>query len=363
VDERRDVLHVITTASRRGAELFAVDLAARLQAQGRSCSTVALVASSVDTSPLPVPVPVLGSTRRGARTLRALRRRIRGACAVVAHGSAAIQACAVASVGTGVPLVVRSVGDPRHWATTARRRASVRLSLRKARVVVVLTAAAADAVVRVHGLPSTRIRVITNGVPVDRFPPVDPGHREEARRALGVPTDRPTVAFLGALAPEKDPSLAVRAMSKVVDAQLLIAGDGPEDASARAVADEVAPGRVTFLGSVADPTRVYAAADAVVASSRTEGLPAVLIEAGLSALPVVTTDVGFVRDIVCDGTTGFVVRSRDPEDLAAGIRRALDAPGSVGAAAREHCSAQFGLVRVAERWEQLLAEVTGHGPR
>ena len=50
------------------------------------------------------------------------------------------------------------------------------------------------------------------------------------------------------------------------------------------------------------------ALDALVLTSRTEGVPGVLIEAGMSGVPAVTTDVGWVREVVLDGVTGAVVQ-------------------------------------------------------
>ena len=55
---------------------------------------------------------------------------------------------------------------------------------------------------------------------------------------------------------------------------------------------------------------MYDAADVLVLPSRTEGMPGVLIEAGMRALPVVATDVGYVRDVVVDGETGVIVPCR-----------------------------------------------------
>ena len=65
--------------------------------------------------------------------------------------------------------------------------------------------------------------------------------------------------------------------------------------------------RIHFAGSLTDVAPALAAADVVVLSSRTEGMPGVLIEAGLSARPVVAYDVGAVSEVVADGETGLLV--------------------------------------------------------
>ncbi len=82
-----------------------------------------------------------------------------------------------------------------------------------------------------------------------------------------------------------------------------------------------------------------------------------LIEAGLRALPTVTTDVGFVRDIVADGETGFVVASRDPAVLARALQLALDDHDRLGGAARRRCRERFDLESAARQWDELLTSL------
>src|SRR5262249_6012690 len=103
-----------------------------------------------------------------------------------------------------------------------------------------------------------------------------------------------------------------------------------------------------------DPGPVFHAADVVVLTSRTEGLPAVLVEAGLCGVPVVATDVGFVRDVVVDGHTGVVVPFGDRAAIDTGIRRALEEGDRMGPAARARCEAHFSLATVGDVWNRLL---------
>jgi glycosyltransferase involved in cell wall biosynthesis len=102
------------------------------------------------------------------------------------------------------------------------------------------------------------------------------------------------------------------------------------------------------------PGDALAAADVVVSCSRTEGMPGVLIEAGLSARPAVATDVGGVGEIVRDGETGLLVRPGDVDALTAAIGRALAERDRLGAAARARCLAHFEIGPVADGWADLL---------
>jgi len=345
-------LQVLTSDRRRGAETFGLDLAADLGARGIDAPVVALAASGAAD---PLPVDGFG--------LRALRAEARACAVVVAHGSRTLPACALALAGTGVPFVYRGIGDPRVWSSRGLRRWRTTLLLRRPALVTALWPGAADALVDQHLVPRDRIRVVANGVPARRCPIPDATARREARRRLRVPDDAPVAAFLGSLTAEKCVGAAVAALGRVPGAHLLVAGDGPERPALEVQAARDAPGRVRFAGVVAGAGPVLAAADAVVLPSRTEGLPGVLIEAGLTALPVVATAVGGVAEVVVDGETGVLVPPGDVDALAAGLRRVLGTEGlALGRAGRKRCLAEFEMGVIGARWADILAEVAGWPP-
>jgi glycosyltransferase involved in cell wall biosynthesis len=353
---------IIVSTWRRGAETFAVDLAADLVGRGIDAEPLALAAAGCDGDSgcdgAALAVPVLGPGARHPATLRALRRAGRGAGAVVAHGSRTLPACALALAGTGVPFVYRSIGDPRAWSATGWRRRRTAQLLRRARAVVALWPAAADALADLHGVPRDRLAVIPNGVPAARCPVPGPDERATARRRFGLPADGRVVGYLGSLTAEKCVGAAVAAVADLDGVRLLVAGEGPErPALARAAAAAGVADRVTFAGPVVGAAPVLAAVDAVVLPSRTEGMPGALIEAGLAGLPAVATAVGGVGEIVVDGQTGALVPPGDAAALAAGLRRALADGDALGAAARARCLDRFEIARVGASWASLLAGV------
>jgi glycosyltransferase involved in cell wall biosynthesis len=351
--ERVDVLQVITSDDRRGPERHALDLGAALEARGHRVRTVALAPGHHGGG---LSVPTLGRHPLGVATLRRLRRESALASVVIAHGSTTLPACALALAGTDVPFVYRSVGDPRHWAATAARRARLGLYLRRSHAVVALTSASARTIQSLHRVPDKRVMVIPIGLTSRCYLPVDEVARRAARDRFGIPADANVGAVISALSPEKNVTLAIDAAVALPGFHLVVAGDGPERESLEKRAALAAPGRVHFVGSVHDPTPVFASADVVLLTSRTEGLPAVLIEAGLRELPVVATDVGYVRDIVVDGETGLLVEPRDGTELVSAITRALRDGARLGKSARLHCLDRFDLERVADSWEALLTE-------
>lgn len=351
-EHRLRVLHVLTTTQRRGAELSAVTLRDELRRRGHDAEAVALIQSAEGER---LDVPALGEARQrlSGPVLRALRRRALGVDVVLAHGSTTLPACALGLLGSGTPFVYANIGDPLFWASSWSKRQRVKVLLSRAAGVAARSESARDDLVRALGVRGDRVRVISNGRDVARFQPVDGHERERARRALGLESGRRVVLVLGALSPEKRVGLAFDAVALVEDVQLVVAGDGPDRQALQAKA-AVLDLPVRFLGSVHDVPAVLAATDVVLLTSESEGLPGALVEAGLSGLPAVATDVGFVRDVVVDGVTGLVVVRPNPADLAGALREALDRAPELGPAAREHCLRNFDMRVVAQRWEDLL---------
>lgn len=354
-DARGAVLSVIASTDRRGAECFGVQLCSSLRDRGRPADLVAL---SDGRSP-GLDVPTLGPTRTGPATLRALRQAARDADVVICHGSTTGPATYLATMGLRTPYIYRNIGDPHAWITSPSRRLRTTLMLRKARAVVALTPRSARSISKLCAVDPSRIHVIPNGRSPQHFRPATPQQRAATRAELGVADDALVVAYAGALEPVKQVDLAIAAVARVHGAHLVVAGDGTlrEDLQAQARLDM--PGRATFLGTVIDTAPVLGAADVVVLSSRTEGLPGVLIEAGLCGVPAVGTDVGYVDEIVVDGVTGLVVPPDDPDALASAIRAAAADSASLGNAARTFCEDRFSSLRIVEQWDDLVGQLLG----
>jgi glycosyltransferase involved in cell wall biosynthesis len=350
-DVAEAVLQVVSSTKRRGAEIHATDLDAALSRLGWSVRTVALAPA-----PDGLAIETIGARSLAPSTVWMLRRLMADVGPVISHGSRSLPACAAASLVPSHRFVYRSIGDGISFAGSAARRARVALYLRRAGAVVALWPSAADALAR-YGVARDRVTVIPTGVPQARFPPTDGRRRAAARDELGLRADGPIVVCLGWLGPEKGVEVAIDAVAAQPELTLVIAGAGPLRADLEQHAAAVAPDRVRFLGAVADPTLVLTAADAFVLPSRHEGLPAVLVEAGFTGLPVVATDVGAVRTVLEHEVTGMVV----PPGDAGALGRALAAVVTSGAGdelgrkLRAHCLTSFEIDVVAEAWNDLLA--------
>ena len=196
-----------------------------------------------------------------------------------------------------------------------------------------------------------QLTVIENGIELSRFSAADGASlRAELRAGDG----RKVVACVSRLAPEKGIDVLIRAMARVGrDALLILAGDGSELASCRALAVALGLGdHVRFLGLRDDVERVYAAADVVVMPSLwDEAFGLVVVEAMAAARPVVVTASGAMPEMVAGGR-GVVVPKRDEVALAGAIGRLLDddaARARMGQAGRAFAVERFGLPVWVER--------------
>jgi glycosyltransferase involved in cell wall biosynthesis len=351
-----NILQLITDRDRRGAQVFALDLAVELRKLGATVETVALAPGTHGDL---LPVRAMGSRRLGFRTLKELRRAAVGYDVVVAHGSSTLPASVLALTDHGLPLVYRQISDPEIWARSWPRRLRAAALLRRMSAVVALSQVTAKTLRRHYWLRARpAVTIIPNAVPAGRFRPPTPQERVEARRGFGVPGDSELILFVGALAPEKGVDLAIQASAELSAAFLVVVGDGPERPGLEALASRCMRDRCVFVGPVTDPQVAYWSADVLVFPSLSEVMPAVLIEAGLCGLASVATDVGAVREVIDDGTTGLVVPKGDAQAIKSAISALInDRPRrlAMGAAAVERCSTRFTMSQVAPMWLELLS--------
>lgn len=218
--------------------------------------------------------------------------------------------------------------------------------------------------VQVGAVPRHKIKYIPNGVDIKRFYP-DPGARKRLQEKLGLEKTFVWLA-VGRFDPPKDYPNMLRAfalvLGKRLEAQLLIAGDGPLRSSMEKLAKDLSIGaQVKFLGIRRDIPELMNAADAYVLSSAWEGMPMVLLEAHATGLPIVATNVGGNREVVQDGVTGFLVPPKDSEVLAQAMLQLMSLPEEerrrMGQAGREYIEANFSLDRVVDQWEALYKEL------
>lgn len=221
--------------------------------------------------------------------------------------------------------------------------------------VAVSATTAAQARVQ-HDTAPDKLHTIPNGIRLERYAP-DPEARAAARVELGV-GDAWVVGTVGRLDPIKNQAMLVRAMAPILSSQvrLVIIGEGearPEIEAAIAALPE--PRWVVMAGRRMDVPRLIHAFDVFALSSSSEGLPLVVPEAMAAALPIVTTGVGGLPDVVDDRVTGRIVPVEEPALAAALAELAADRDRAraMGARARSEALRRFSSDRMVDAYLAL----------
>jgi glycosyltransferase involved in cell wall biosynthesis len=168
-----------------------------------------------------------------------------------------------------------------------------------------------------EGWPKDRVALIPNFVDTTRMAPC-------ARSSLATPDDKKLVVTMGRLHKNKGFDVLLQAMAKLPDTYLWLAGDGPEEARLKALADKLGvTGRVRFLGWRKDIPALLAAADLFVCSSRHEPLGSVTLEAWANAAPVVATASQGPSYLIESGKNGILVGIDKVDELAEAMGKVL----------------------------------------
>ena len=229
-----------------------------------------------------------------------------------------------------------------------------------------------------YGADPRKISVISPGVDLRRFHPID---KSVAKSAIGVPEQHRLVLFVGRIEPLKGIDTLLRAMALVVQRQpeqvcpmcvAIIGGDSSqgvqtedaEMARLQSLREELGIGDVvTFLGAKDQDTLqyYYSAAEIVVVPSHYESFGMVALEAMACGTPVVASEVGGLAFVVRDNVTGFHVPDRDHVALAAKIELLLcDEVLRMRLGRRAACWAEsYGWSVIADQLLDLLHELVG----
>ena len=250
-----------------------------------------------------------------------------------------------------------------HGVTSERPRVKVyyrleSLAVRHADRVVVMSEAMRRAYAA-SGVDPTRLRVVHNAA-LDGEPVIQ--RADAAGPALGV---------VARLSSEKGVDVALRALKLIVadypSACLHIAGDGPDRAKLVHLASELGLAHhIVWHGHVDDMQSIYQQLTLLMIPSRSEGLPNAALEAMAAGVPVVSTDVGGLSELVINGHTGLLVPSENPPALAAAVIRLLGMPDELhrfAHAALEDVRTRFSVGARVARLKTMYEELTSRSPQ
>jgi glycosyltransferase involved in cell wall biosynthesis len=184
----------------------------------------------------------------------------------------------------------------------------------------------------------------------------------ESRDTLGLSSGHMYCSFIGRVTQIKRPDRFLEVVSEVrkrnVGLHFLIVGDGELlDYCRERIAKEALP--VKILGWRSDIEKVLAASDIVILTSDNEGTPLSLIQAGMANIPVVTTNVGSISEVVLNGITG-IITSTEVNELADALEKLFndsELRQSLGVNAQKYTKSNFGVQRLVSDHEELYRKL------
>ena len=240
----------------------------------------------------------------------------------------------------------------------------LRFAFRWADDVVTGTDSLAEHYSKTYGIPRERVKVLPNEVDLEWFRPPSSDERLNARSELGIREDERLVLSVHRLSPIRRTLLYVPAVLQAVarehdGVRFVVAGGGPEEAEIRsAMANAGLDGRAQMLGPVphARIRRLYAAADVFMMPSYTEGFPRVLLEAMAMGVPIASTDVGGVHEILPPLYRSRLADRDRPLELADAVSELIRNPAAAEELAAEGLRwvQQYDAPRVANQLASLV---------
>ncbi|PLS86176.1 MAG: hypothetical protein CYG60_08685 [Actinobacteria bacterium] len=359
------ILIVVDSLNVGGAERHVVDLALALHREGHAvtvaCSVLGSLAEPLEAARIPVR-PLLGRIVKRrislpyARAIRGLLGRERFDL-VHAHIYASAAASALATVGTGVPLVVTEHTEAL-WQGRGGRLLSPWMYRRVAHVIAVSDAIRRRLVER-DGVAPNKITLLPNSVPPARQTHGDalplPAELAEGSLLVGV---------VARLQPEKGVGSFLRAAAHVARelpaARFVVVGDGPLRKELLGLAEELGVhDRVLFLGFRPDAQALLGLMDVVAVPSVSEGTPLVVLEAMAAAVPVVASRVGGIPGQIQPGREGILVPPGDAKALGDALLSLLRDPERarrMGEAGRLRAETEFSHENMVRKVEGIYRD-------
>lgn len=364
------VAHVVLSMDLGGLERVVIDLVREGRALGQQVEVVCVehpgtLAPEVEA--LRAPLTALhkppgfrpAAVRRMQRYLRETRPDV-----IHTHQMGALFYAALALRPGAAPVVVHTEHG-RHYPGRLRARVLARVAGGAAARFFCVSRDIAASIVEHRIVPEEKVRVVFNGVETVRFFRRD--DRDELRRRLRLPAGVPIVGTIGRLDEIKRQDLLVRAFAalraRVPDAHLLVVGDGPRRGALAAEVERLGlSGCTALVGYQPEPEVYLRAMDVFALTSRSEGMPLVILEAWASGVPVVASRVGGVPEMIDDGSTGLLFDPGDEAGLTAALARLLaDPAGSrrIADAAHALAGARFDVRVVARTYQDEYRALLG----
>ena len=235
------------------------------------------------------------------------------------------------------------------------------------KMVIAISEAVREHLIRDFRVPLESIRLVHNGINVNiNFKPSAIDCRlstQELKLSYGL-KEGPVAGIIARLSEVKGHKYLIMALKKVMenipDAQLLIVGEGKIQKDLEFLADKLGiGGNIRFIPAVSDTSGPLSVMDVFVMPSLQEGLGLSIMEAMLSGVPVIASDVGGIPSLVKDGITGILVKPKDYEGLTLAIIDLLkdrQRRETLALSAKELILKEFSLEKMVEQTERVYLE-------
>jgi len=234
---------------------------------------------------------------------------------------------------------------------------------RRATRVVTTGEAIRSHLIEVLKLDPAHVVSIPTGTDLTRY---NPGDQRAARAKLNLPIDKKLIGMVATLRSWKGHRFLIDAMRdpRLKDVIAVLVGDGPQEPNLLKQAEERGvKDRVIFVGRREDVQDWLRAFDVfALPSTGNEGIPQALMQAMATGLPVVTTPVGAIPELVTHNESGWIVKPEDPEALAAGIAALLGQPElakKLGQAGRLVVERKHTKPAMLDAMEEVFRNATG----
>ncbi|TNE74206.1 MAG: glycosyltransferase family 1 protein [Bacteroidetes bacterium] len=234
-----------------------------------------------------------------------------------------------AAYSAGVPIIIHTFhGHVFHSyfgkvKTMLFKQIERRLANRSSRIVAI-SEIQKDELTKLHRIcASEKMEVVPLGFDLDPFHHARESKRQEVRDNFNL-SDEVAIALIGRFAPVKNHALLFDALELILPKltrriKVYIVGDGAERPYIETRSEEINvkyPETVTMTSWIKDIATFNSGMDIICLTSLNEGTPVSLIEAQASGVPVISTDVGGVRDVILENETGFIVPKNDTQTYA-----------------------------------------------
>ena len=372
------LLQLVQKPQRRGAEVFAFQLSAWLRSQAHEVRTVYLYpyAGGTPLTLMPDDAVAMGNERslleRVPGVHPTLVSRLRHELStfrpdvVQANGARTMKygaALARQDPTRKWRLVYRNIDSPTFWVRGYFRKYYYqRVVMPQVDGVVGVSATTLEEVRQFYGLRVPSV-FVPNGVDLKALDVRE--HRDCVRSRWNTPLAARLLLFVGNLSKQKRPDRFLRVVANMCrqrdDVFAWLLGDGPDGSACRRLATDLGiADRVRFLGYQENVAPHMAAADVYVSTSDTEGIPAVVIEAGYLQLPTVAFRVGGMHECVKDGETGILVKPGNEHALTTALLRLVAFPDqqiAMGTAARRWISCRFSIESVGRQYDAFYHQL------